>query len=52
MYMRKKNRKDNVNVEANCRFLRLRKANGQKREKEQNRADGEKSGLMQTGTGQ
>jgi hypothetical protein len=30
-----------------CQFLRLRKANGQKKEREQNREDGEKSAQMQ-----
>jgi len=35
-------------VKVNCRFLELRKGNGQKRDKEQNLEDGEKSGLMQT----
>jgi hypothetical protein len=34
-----------------CPFLKLKKANGQKREKEQNLEDGEKSGLIQISQG-
>ena len=37
-----------MKAKVKCRLLKLRKANGQKREKEQNLEDGEKSGLMQT----
>jgi len=40
-----------MKAKVNCRLLKLRKANGQKREKEQNLEDGEKSGLMQTSQG-
>ena len=51
-YIRRENRKrQHTKVKVNCRFLRLRKANGQKRGKEQNREDGEKSGLMQISQG-
>ena len=40
-----------MKAKVNCRLLKLRKVNGQKREKEQNLEDGEKSGLMQISQG-
>jgi len=44
-YISEKARKDSKKVNS-CQFLRLRKANGQKKESEQNREDGEKSARM------
>jgi hypothetical protein len=47
----KQKKATDMKTKVNCRLLKLRRVNGQKREKEQNLEDGEKSGLMQISQG-